>query len=327
MSRPKASSFWSPGEPRRPRRRSATPAARGSATLRNHEDLPRTPGCPDPTGRLRPLRRRRHHARSPARWLPADTHRGRAVLRDPARRDRAVCRCRQANVAFFEAFGSAASRRWSGCAAACHRTCRSSPTSSAATSVPRPPARPWPCTTAWAWTRSRPTVRGFRGARAAAVTRRSLRLPVVPHLEPRRGRAAEPRSRGDAASGAPSEPLYARVARRAQAWGPAARWPGRRRHRSRRVGAYPCIAPGLALLVPGVGAQGGEVEPVLRFGPAVAARRRTPGGGLLVNVSRGISGAAGKAGGAPDRARRLPRCRGTHGVGGARMVARLRVAG
>jgi orotidine-5'-phosphate decarboxylase len=56
------------------------------------------------------------------------------------------------------------------------------------------------------------------------------------------------------------------------------------------------IAPGLALLVPGVGAQGGEVEPVLRFGPATAAPIGTyPGGGLLVNVSRGISGAAGKA--------------------------------
>jgi orotidine-5'-phosphate decarboxylase len=58
------------------------------------------------------------------------------------------------------------------------------------------------------------------------------------------------------------------------------------------------IAPELALLVPGVGAQGGEVEPVLRFGPAVAAPAGgRPGGGLLVNVSRGISGAAGTAGG------------------------------
>jgi orotidine-5'-phosphate decarboxylase len=50
------------------------------------------------------------------------------------------------------------------------------------------------------------------------------------------------------------------------------------------------------LLIPGVGAQGGEVEPAMRFGPAVAAPAGTrPGGGLLVNVSRGISGAAGKA--------------------------------
>ena len=102
----------------------------------------------------------------------------------------------------------------------------------------------------------------------------------------------------DPAIGAPAEPLYARVARRARAWGPGGTV-------GLVVGATaPAelerirgIAPGLALLVPGVGAQGGEVEPVLRFGPAVAAPAGgRPGGGLLVNVSRGISGAAGSAG-------------------------------
>jgi orotidine 5'-phosphate decarboxylase subfamily 2 len=104
----------------------------------------------------------------------------------------------------------------------------------------------------------------------------------------------------DPASGAPAEPLYARVARRAQAWGPGGTV-------GLVVGATaPAelerirgIAPGLALLVPGVGAQGGEVEPVMRFGPAlVAPAGGRPGGGLLVNVSRGISGPAGKSGGA-----------------------------
>jgi orotidine 5'-phosphate decarboxylase subfamily 2 len=104
----------------------------------------------------------------------------------------------------------------------------------------------------------------------------------------------------DTALGAPPEPLYARVARRAQAWGPGGTV-------GLVVGATAPvelerirgIAPGLALLVPGVGAQGGEVAPVMRFGPAVTAPAggRT-GGGLLVNVSRGISGAAGKAGAA-----------------------------
>ena len=102
----------------------------------------------------------------------------------------------------------------------------------------------------------------------------------------------------DPAIGAPAEPLYARVARRAQSWGPGGTV-------GLVVGATaPAelerirgIAPGLALLVPGVGAQGGEVEPVLRFGPAVAAPAGArPGGGLLVNVSRGISGAATSAG-------------------------------
>jgi len=98
----------------------------------------------------------------------------------------------------------------------------------------------------------------------------------------------------DAVLGAPAEPLYARIARRAVTWGPGGTV-------GLVVGATAplelerirAIAPGLALLVPGVGAQGGEVEPVLRFGPATAAPAGArPGGGLLVNVSRGISAAA-----------------------------------
>ena len=45
--------------------------------------------------------------------------------------------------------------------------------------------------------------------------------------------------------------------------------------------------------MPGVGAQGGEVEPVLASGPATAAPAGgLAGGGLLVNVSRGIARAA-----------------------------------
>jgi orotidine 5'-phosphate decarboxylase subfamily 2 len=104
----------------------------------------------------------------------------------------------------------------------------------------------------------------------------------------------------DAVVGAPAEPLYARVARIALSWGPGGTI-------GLVVGATAPlelerirgIAPGLALLVPGVGAQGGEVNPVLQFGPAVAEPAGgRPGGGLLVNVSRGISGAAGKATGA-----------------------------
>jgi orotidine-5'-phosphate decarboxylase len=98
----------------------------------------------------------------------------------------------------------------------------------------------------------------------------------------------------DPSTGAPAEPLYARVARRARNWGPGGTV-------GLVVGATApaeleqvrVIAPDLALLVPGVGAQGGEVEPVLRHGPAVAPPAGAfPGGGLLVNVSRGIAGAA-----------------------------------
>jgi orotidine-5'-phosphate decarboxylase len=110
----------------------------------------------------------------------------------------------------------------------------------------------------------------------------------------------------DEAGGAPAEPLYARVARAATGWGPGATV-------GLVVGATApaelvrirAIAPGLGFLVPGVGAQGGEVEPVLRSGPATAAPAGgRPGGGLLVNVSRGIAGAATGGSGA-DPAERI----------------------
>jgi orotidine-5'-phosphate decarboxylase len=93
---------------------------------------------------------------------------------------------------------------------------------------------------------------------------------------------------------APAEPLHLRVARRAADWGPGG-----------TVGlvvgatalaelhAIRAVAPGLGFLVPGIGAQGGEIEPVLRDGPATAAPAAAgTGRGLLVNVSRGISAAA-----------------------------------
>lgn len=54
--------------------------------------------------------------------------------------------------------------------------------------------------------------------------------------------------------------------------------------------------PSLPFLVPGVGAQGGDVAAVLAEGPALAAPAgRMPAGGLLVNVSRGITQAAREA--------------------------------
>jgi orotidine-5'-phosphate decarboxylase len=97
----------------------------------------------------------------------------------------------------------------------------------------------------------------------------------------------------DATAGYPDEPLSVRVARRAAGWGPGDTV-------GLVVGATASVeletvrsvAPGLAFLVPGVGAQGGDEAVVLRSGPAVerpAGGRR--GGGLLVNVSRGIAGA------------------------------------
>lgn len=106
----------------------------------------------------------------------------------------------------------------------------------------------------------------------------------------------------DAAAGHPAEPLHLRVARRVAGWGPGvtvglvvgATAPT-------ELAAIRRVAPGLAFLVPGVGAQGGDEAAVLADGRATdppAGGR--PGGGLLVNVSRGIAGAplAGPASGA-----------------------------
>ena len=99
---------------------------------------------------------------------------------------------------------------------------------------------------------------------------------------------------GDPGAGYPAEPLYARVARRVTGW-------GRGGTVGLVVGATAPIelaeirglAPGLAFLVPGVGAQGGEIGPVLADGPARAQPAGAlAGGGLLVNVSRWISGVA-----------------------------------
>jgi orotidine-5'-phosphate decarboxylase len=95
-------------------------------------------------------------------------------------------------------------------------------------------------------------------------------------------------------TGAPAEALHLRVARRAAGWGPGgtvglvvgATAPAELR-------AIRAVAPGLAILVPGIGAQGGDLEPVLADGPACAGPAAgRPGRGLLVNVSRGIAGAA-----------------------------------
>jgi orotidine-5'-phosphate decarboxylase len=118
---------------------------------------------------------------------------------------------------------------------------------------------------------------------------------------------------------APDEPLWARVARRVATWGPGgtaglvvgATAPGELR-------VARSIAPGLAILVPGVGSQGGAIEPVLASGPATAAPAGgRPGGGLLVNVSRGIAGAAANDGGAAS---------GPNGAASADPAERIREA-
>ena len=61
---------------------------------------------------------------------------------------------------------------------------------------------------------------GERGDRAAPRAPRPLRVRPVPDVQPRRRRAPGPARRRGPATGAPAEPLHARVARRAASWGP-----------------------------------------------------------------------------------------------------------
>lgn len=116
----------------------------------------------------------------------------------------------------------------------------------------------------------------------------------------------------DPDAGYPIEPLWARVARRAVTWGPGgtvglvvgATAPA-------ELSAVRALAPSLALLVPGVGAQGGAIAPVLADGPARGGPAGVAAGGaLLVNVSRGIARAALEpvvAGASRDPGERLAR--------------------
>src|SRR5688500_10094555 len=98
----------------------------------------------------------------------------------------------------------------------------------------------------------------------------------------------------DPATEHPAERLHERVARLVSGWGPGgtvglvvgATAP-------QELARIRELAPRLAFLVPGVGAQGGAVQPVLEHGRATAGPAHgQPGGGLLVNVSRAIAGAA-----------------------------------
>ncbi|MDQ3871619.1 MAG: orotidine-5'-phosphate decarboxylase [Chloroflexota bacterium] len=98
----------------------------------------------------------------------------------------------------------------------------------------------------------------------------------------------------DREQGWPEEPLHVRVARRAATWQVefgtvglvvGATAPG-------DLGRVRDAAPDLPFLVPGVGAQGGDVASVIEQGQASSGRAaRLPGGALLVNVSRGIAAA------------------------------------
>jgi orotidine-5'-phosphate decarboxylase len=142
------------------------------------------------------------------------------------------------------------------------------------------------------------TVSPYLGAEAIApLLERSDRFAYVlcRTSNPGAGEFQDLTVAADPGGAAPSEALHRRVARRVAAWGPGstvglvvgATAP-------EELASIRELVPGLAFLVPGVGAQGGAVEPVLAAGPATGAPAGGhPGGGLLVNVSRGIASAAG----------------------------------
>jgi orotidine 5'-phosphate decarboxylase subfamily 2 len=101
----------------------------------------------------------------------------------------------------------------------------------------------------------------------------------------------------DGERGWPTEPLYARMARVTATWAA----PDRVGYvvgatAPAELAALRALAPDRAFLVPGIGAQGGDLAATLRKGPATAGIAAAgTGGGLLVNVGRGIAGAASGA--------------------------------
>jgi orotidine-5'-phosphate decarboxylase len=101
----------------------------------------------------------------------------------------------------------------------------------------------------------------------------------------------------DPTTGSPAEPIYQRVARLVATWRPGGVGLVVGATAPDELHVVRDLVPEIAFLVPGVGSQGGDLDTVLRDGPARAGDAGgRPGGGLLVNVSRGIAGAA-----RPDR--------------------------
>jgi orotidine-5'-phosphate decarboxylase len=97
----------------------------------------------------------------------------------------------------------------------------------------------------------------------------------------------------DPATLAPAEPLYLRVARIVATWRPATVGLVVGATAPAELHGVRHAVPDMPVLVPGIGSQGGDLEAVLADGPVRAGESATrPGRGLLVNVSRGIAGAA-----------------------------------
>ena len=117
-----------------------------------------------------------------------------------------------------------------------------------------------------------PVSRG-RGGRAAARAPRPVRIRALPDIQSGRRRAPGPcrrqrrppkvgRRSGCTSAWRAWRPAGGRAGRSGSWWGP--------RHPMSSRGSVPSY-PGLAFLVPGVGAQGGAIDPVLQHGPATEA--------------------------------------------------------
>jgi orotidine-5'-phosphate decarboxylase len=97
----------------------------------------------------------------------------------------------------------------------------------------------------------------------------------------------------DPSTGAPAEPVYLRVARRVATWRPGGVGLVVGATAPDELRSIRSLVPDIAFLVPGIGSQGGDLDAVLADGPARTGETSgRPGGGLLVNVSRGIAAAA-----------------------------------
>ncbi|MEO7118110.1 MAG: orotidine-5'-phosphate decarboxylase [Candidatus Limnocylindrales bacterium] len=104
-------------------------------------------------------------------------------------------------------------------------------------------------------------------------------------------------SRPNQGRGSP-EPMYLAVARRVEAWNATRGTVGLvvGATAPREMEAIRAAAPALPFLVPGVGAQGGDLDAVLSHGPAtVEAAAGVPGGAVLVNISRAIASAGSES--------------------------------
>ena len=278
-------------------------ARRQMGRWRRDDDLPRSTGGPVRGCRQRPVPRPRPRSGVSSRRASRPTCAGSSgsPVSWPTPRRRSRPRSSRTSRSSRRS-GRMAWRCWSGSVRACRPTCRSSSTASVATSAAPSPVRPWPCSTSSARTPSRSTrTSGARRSCRCSAARTGSRTCCAGRRTPAPGSSRASSSRPTRTSTHPPSRSTcgspAGLARGGRA-APSAWWLRRRHPPSSPRSAR--RRPGLPFLVPGIGAQGGQIDPVLAHGPATAdPGGGRPGRGLIVNVSRAIVDAATR--GAPNR--------------------------